>query len=74
MSNKIKVKVNLFEFTYKDKKGYHTVVGCGEVPPDNQEIKTALEKGYLTEIDKEPVKSFRPTQPKNTARDSSPKK
>ncbi|GAI18183.1 unnamed protein product, partial [marine sediment metagenome] len=45
---------NLLEFTYKDKKGYHTVVGCGDVPADNQEIQKALEKGWITEMkDKE---------------------
>lgn len=50
MSNKIKVKVNLLEFTYKDKKGYHTVVGYGDVPADNQEVQTALKKKWIEEI------------------------
>lgn len=54
MSNKIKVKVNLLEFTYKDKKGYHTVVGYGEVPADNQEVQMALKKKWIEEVkDKE---------------------
>jgi len=70
----IKVKVNLLEFTYRDKKGYHTIVGCGKVPIDNHEVTTALKKGYLTQVEKEPVKSFSSARPKITPRSSSPGK
>lgn len=55
MSRKIKVKVKLYEFTYKDKKGYHTVVGYGDVPADNPEVKEALIKGHLVEVKPEPT-------------------
>lgn len=71
MARLIKVKVNLLEFTYRDKKGYHTVVGYGEVPVDNHEVETALEKGHLTQVDKEPVKSSRSARPKSTSQSSS---
>ena len=50
MSNKIRVKVNLPEFTYQDDKGYHTVVGYGDVPRDNQEVQIALQKKLIEEV------------------------
>lgn len=74
MTRLIEVKVNLLEFTYRDKKGYHTVVGYGKVPADNHEVTTALGKGHLTQIDKEPVKSSKSARPKITPRSSSPSK
>ena len=71
MTKLIEVKVNLFEFTYRNDKGYHTVVGYGKVPPDNPEVKTALEKGWLTPVKEEPAKSLIRTR--NTERSSSHK-
>lgn len=50
MRDLIEVKVNLPEFTFRDEKGYHTVVGYGKVPRDNQEVKEALQKGWLEEV------------------------
>ena len=73
MSKLIKVKVNLLEFTYRDKEGYHTIVGYGEVPLDNQEVKTALAKGYLIQVEKETIRSTRSSRSKNTSYKSSPK-
>jgi len=67
MSNKIKVKVNLLEFTYKDKKGYHTVVGYGDVPGDNQEVQTALKKKWIEEVkDENKNRRVVPTTPKKS--------
>lgn len=71
MARLIEVKVNLLEFTYRDKRGYHTVVGYGKVPVDNHEVTTALGKGYLTQVDKEPVKSSVSARPRITPRNSS---
>lgn len=65
MSNKIKVKVNLLEFTYKDKKGYHTVVGYGDVPADNQEVQTALKKKWIEEIKDKETRRPGDTEKKN---------
>jgi hypothetical protein len=50
MRDLIDVKVNLPEFTFRDEKGYHTVVGFGKVPRDNMEVKEALQKGWLEEV------------------------
>lgn len=65
MSNRIKVKVNLLEFTYKDKKGYHTVVGYGDVPADNQEVQTALKKKWIEEIKDKETRRPGDTEKKN---------
>jgi len=46
----MKIKVKGREFTYWDKDGYHTVVGYGEVPPDNPEVSIALNIGFLEEV------------------------
>lgn len=50
MGNLIEVKVNLIEFTYRDDKGYHTVVGYGKVPRDNPQVQEALDKKWLEEV------------------------
>lgn len=50
MGNSIEVKVNLIEFTYRDERGYHTVVGYGKVPRDNLQVQEALDKKWLEEI------------------------
>jgi hypothetical protein len=71
MTKLIEVKVNLFEFTYRDDKGYHTVVGYGKVPPDNQEVKIALKKGWITPVKKEPERSS--TKTRSSVRSSSQK-
>ncbi len=50
MRDLIEVKVNLPEFTFRDEKGYHTVVGYGKVPRDNVDVKEAIQKGWLEEV------------------------
>jgi hypothetical protein len=51
----MKVKVNIREFTYKDKGKYHTVVSQGDVPESNPEVQKALKKGIISKL--EPVNS-----------------
>jgi len=50
MNDLIEVRVNLLEFTYRDEKGYHTVVGYGKVSRDNPQVQEALKKGWLEEV------------------------
>jgi hypothetical protein len=46
----MKIKVNIHEFTYKDKGKYHIVVSQGEVPEANSEVQKALKKGIITKF------------------------
>jgi hypothetical protein len=41
------VKVKIHEFTYKDKNGYKTIVGEGNVPDTNPEVQAALKSRVL---------------------------
>lgn len=41
------VKIKIHEFTYKDKNGYQTIVGEGDVPENNPEVQAALKSRVL---------------------------
>jgi len=41
------IKVKLHEFTYKDKNGYRTIVGEGDVPENNSTVQAALKSRVL---------------------------
>jgi hypothetical protein len=47
---RMKVKVSIAEFTWRDAAGLHTVrKGRGEVPGDHPEVQRALKKGWIVE-------------------------
>uniref|UniRef100_A0A7C6A8G6 Uncharacterized protein n=1 Tax=candidate division WOR-3 bacterium TaxID=2052148 RepID=A0A7C6A8G6_UNCW3 len=47
----MRVKTKLREFTYKDAKGYHTIVSEGDCPEDNPEVQKALKSGILIKVE-----------------------